>query len=384
MSRPPVSQKMEEALRASSAYRNMDPEDARRLRADLMRVMDVITDDRPVAAAMDSSGPSHLGSQIDTSTTDAGAAGMSDLKNAIGFGDFVKELITNVYDAIVKSSISQMEAYQKLLEDVIKPVSDFANERITDAQANNFAMGMMPNAFSMGSDGKLQAAPGQTPDLSKLGMPGVSMTGNTNAQEITNAAKLQMARQRQQLLATMVMMGINRIVVTDGEINAAMSININTEDRMSQGYANMTSTQASMGAQAQGSANATANTSASASGNLLYARTHSQLDQNASDAYLQAQASLSGRVNLKFKSETMPLDRFADGLSKTLLGDKATPQKTGTSTSGQSAPAAEGQSYGGRDGRGWFRGSRGTAGAPWPVSVTWRGRGVAQPQSWGR
>lgn len=37
---------------------------------------------------------------------------------------------------------------------------------------------------------------------------------------LVTSARLQMARSRQQLLASMVLLGINRIVVTDGAINA--------------------------------------------------------------------------------------------------------------------------------------------------------------------
>ena len=44
------------------------------------------------------------------------------------------------------------------------------------------------------------------------------------------AARLQMARSRQQLLSSMVILGINRIVVTDGAINAKVVFDFRASD----------------------------------------------------------------------------------------------------------------------------------------------------------
>ena len=46
------------------------------------------------------------------------------------------------------------------------------------------------------------------------------------------AARTQLATSRQQLLATMVMLGINRIVVTDGKISAKVMYDFQARDNM--------------------------------------------------------------------------------------------------------------------------------------------------------
>jgi hypothetical protein len=84
----------------------------------------------------------------------------------VDFPGFVASLVHGVFNAIVDASIQQMKAYAELLEEVSKSVDQFAQSNISDASAR------------------------------------------------------QLARQRQQHLATMVLMGINRIIVTDGRINA--------------------------------------------------------------------------------------------------------------------------------------------------------------------
>ena len=53
---------------------------------------------------------------------------------------------------------------------------------------------------------------------------------------IVTAARLQMAKSRQQLLASMVMLGINRIVVTDGTINAKVVFDMRAEDKAKRNY----------------------------------------------------------------------------------------------------------------------------------------------------
>src|SRR6185369_1678300 len=61
------------------------------------------------------------------------------------------------------------------------------------------------------------------PDFGKdlgLGENITSLDEDTIEQKLVPAARNDLARGRQQLLATTILMGINRIIVTDGKINA--------------------------------------------------------------------------------------------------------------------------------------------------------------------
>lgn len=51
---------------------------------------------------------------------------------AISFPEFVADLIRSTFTAIVNSSIQQMEAFTRLLEDVGKSVDQFMSDNITD------------------------------------------------------------------------------------------------------------------------------------------------------------------------------------------------------------------------------------------------------------
>jgi hypothetical protein len=106
----------------------------------------------------------------------------------VNFPDFVSNLLNGVFDSIIDSSIRQMEAYAKLVAGVAKSLDKFAKEN-SDNEARDHLLDRLPQFFSKSSTR-------------------------------TKRRRVQPASSRQQLLATMVMMGINRIVVTDGRISA--------------------------------------------------------------------------------------------------------------------------------------------------------------------
>ena len=75
------------------------------------------------------------------------------------------------------------------------------------------------------------------PDFFKdlgLAMPVDSLDEDTTEEVLVPAARQQMAIDRQRMLLMMVMMGINRLVVTDGSIKAAVIFQLNTTDLVQQ------------------------------------------------------------------------------------------------------------------------------------------------------
>ena len=107
----------------------------------------------------------------------------------VNFPDFVSNLLNGVFDSIIDSSIRQMEAYAKLVAGVTKSLDQFTNENISDNEARDHLLDRLPQFFPKSSTR-------------------------------TKRRRVRLASSRQQLLATMVLMGINRIVVTDGRISA--------------------------------------------------------------------------------------------------------------------------------------------------------------------
>jgi len=120
------------------------------------------------------------------------SSGADRLVADVNFPDFVSNLLNGVFDSIIDSSIKQMEAYAKLVAGVAKSLDEFANENISENEARDHLSDRLPQFFPKGSTRPKRR-------------------------------RVKLASNRQQLLATMVLMGINRIVVTDGRISAKIT-----------------------------------------------------------------------------------------------------------------------------------------------------------------
>jgi len=115
------------------------------------------------------------------------------LVSEVDFPAFVSDLIGGVFDAIVDASIKQMEAYMELVKSVAKSIDEFMEDNISENSPRD--------------------------DLT-----GQSSCGDDDALPIDPAGH-RLKLDRQQALATQIMMGINRIVVTKGSIKASVSFN---------------------------------------------------------------------------------------------------------------------------------------------------------------
>lgn len=156
------------------------------------------------------------------------------LVSAVDFPSFVTGLIEGVFGAIVNASIEQMHAYERLLASVAKTVKQFLKAGIDNTVARDVLMQEFAGILCWQGS---QAASGRgrrlvlCPHAKRASLVRIAvtiglkkrLTDLNDAQEelrLVAATRRRIARNRQQLLATTLLMGINRIVVTDGSINA--------------------------------------------------------------------------------------------------------------------------------------------------------------------
>jgi hypothetical protein len=264
--------------------------------------------------------------------------------NAIEFPTFVADLIKGTYNAIIDASIKQMEAYAELIANVAKTVDQFMSDNITDNQARDYLTAQYPGHFQIdASDGSPKVAlregaadrekPNFKTDLELSDDPDLS--DETAEQTLVPAARRKLARQRQQMLSTMVMMGVNRIVVTSGRIRATMGFRIDAHDRATAATASEfdeQNTTAASGWFGFGGA-ATVNT-------VTYV---SSTKKDSSDE-LNVSADLTGEVDLRFKSDYLPLERMATPqMINAIQGNTPNPgANTPVSSGGAQQPAAAG------------------------------------------
>jgi hypothetical protein len=130
----------------------------------------------------------------------------------------------------------------------------------------------------------------------------------------------------------MVLMGINRIVVTSGRIYAKMGFQIDASDTGTASTASQFDFkhEANAGGSFLGFG-------ADVKTSVAYV---SSQKRDSSDA-INVEADLTGEVDLKFKSETFPLERFADMNAITQIqGNTANPAANTPQSSTTAPPAA--------------------------------------------
>ncbi|HSC81392.1 MAG TPA: hypothetical protein VLC08_13635 [Chitinolyticbacter sp.] len=323
-----------------------------------------------------------FGQALRTGVEQAGA-----LMSAVNFNDFVSGLIDGVFNSIVTSSIQQMEAYAKLVADVSKSLNQFRDDNTTQNQGRDHLVEQFPDLFqiNMGGGGfgdfgdfggESSAPPGPRVVLREgvdektavarlnqtlpLDRPLSRLDDELVEALLVPAARTQIATSRQQLLATIVMLGINRIVVTDGKISAKVMYDFQARDNSryrysatqfdheKDQYGNVQKTHSGEGSHENSREQGTAvrdqngnvvsgpsyygnrggtyygrSGGAAYEGGTSYSKGDYKYNEKPiikmmstsslqNDSSLQARASLAGQVEVNFKSDYMPLDKLAN------------------------------------------------------------------------
>ena len=309
-----------------------------------------------------------------------GAAAAGAYLQAVNFPDFVAQLIQGVFHSIVLSSIEQMEAYGRLVQSVAMTLNQFRDENVTANQGRDHLVDQFPDLFRLdidtGEEGAQprvrlrdgvdeDAAVKKVSSLPVEGEPVQSLDDDTIEEKLVPAARTQLATSRQQLLATMVLMGINRIVVTDGRIAAKVLFDFQAKDNMKWAYSATkfdygdqyrTTREGEQESDLQGASTSSSkddydHRDASYYSKGKYKSTSEPVlklasaTQATTDAALQTKASLTGQVEVNFKSETFPLEKMADSFQIGRIQDAAkpasqAPQTASAGSTGGTAPSA--------------------------------------------
>jgi len=157
--------------------------------------------------------------------------------DAVDFPNFVASLIHGVFHAIVDASVRQMNAYAELIRSAGATVDQFRSENLTDQDGRDWLVSMYPDVFEKAPSGKIAMAPNA--DLENAVRRLRRFRFDLNALEpadieskLVPAARRHLAGSRQQVLSTMVLMGINRIVVTDGRLAAKLGFRSPSRSRL--------------------------------------------------------------------------------------------------------------------------------------------------------
>lgn len=281
----------------------------------------------------------------------AGAAGA--VSDELDFANFVASLVHGTFDAIVDASIRQMEAFAELVSVVAKDIDTFTRENVTPNQVRDWLVERFPADLGLelpsGAEGRprLRVQPGGEGEedtfafrspawLDDFGLSGEELTDELVESRLIPAARRVVAENRMRDLATMVLMGLNRVRVDSGLISARIRIRAAAADTTSVDYASSQDTTGSNQRWGRRGSNTYAQPKALVSTVGVNVQAESQL-----------QAELFGEVRINFSSETVPLERFADAAAIQLLerhargGRRAAPQQQQQQQPAQQPPGGE-------------------------------------------
>ena len=378
---PYVRDRVRHTLLNSQAFRRLPPETQRQLAHDMVKVASYIVggeDGRnlPAAAALPETssalagatvgaelpanrpGPPQkvAGEDFKAAAAEQGSKAFTQMVRDIDFPKFVAGLIDGVFNAIVDASIKQMEAYAELVKNVAKSVDQFMKDNVSENQARDYLADRYPDHLQVDTEGEQpQVKPKEgydqdnLPDFFKdLGLTGPveNLDEDVTEEVLVPAARKRMAMDRQQLLATMVLMGINRIVVTNGNISASVVFELKTRDVVARDFEQT--------AEQKGGQYANKTTRPSFWGWFSPSVTRERegswgnfkvttVQGEDSEAKAEMKAKLTGNVNINFKSETFPLERMADVLQINEIQQKTPASNVAGQPAGQTPPASGGR-----------------------------------------
>jgi hypothetical protein len=368
--RPEVRAKVRELLSQSEAFAQLSPAQQQQVARDTALVADTLVGQQQAAdmRSMAMNDQFKEGQKAveaigeDPFTAGAareGAYVAGEFLKQINFVEFVSGLIDGVFNSIVTSSIEQMEAYSKMVADVSKSLNQFRDENTTDDDGKDQLIEQFPDVFDIGVDEfsgsgqpKLRMRDGVDQDtalarvqstlggLVEGGIDSIDAADPEAEAKLIQAARSHIATARQQLLATMVMMGLSRIVVTNGKIQAKIMYDFNASSQrtlsrsaQARDYARKADGSLDLLSQsegeydrggkhtgdyeraADGSYKGNYDSDYYTKGKYKYAQkpvmTAMSVASDMQNEALTARASLAGNVEVNFKSDYLPLDKMA-------------------------------------------------------------------------
>jgi hypothetical protein len=277
--------------------------------------------------------------------TDAIGRRAGALSDELDFPAFVASLVHGTFDAIVDSTIRQMESFADLVAAVAKPLDQFTQENVSPNQARDYLVERYPKDLALvHDDDGVHVAPRanknadgedepRTPEwLGDFGLAGEELTPELIEEQIVPKARQRVATNRLQTLSTMVLLGMNRVVVKDGSIGARLRFRAAAADHVAVDYA------------VSDGGDEPPSTEWGRRGSRTYDAPKTKVSTVGvnvqSDSELKAE--LFGDVKINFASETVPLDRFIDDARRNVLERHARPPATSAPAPTQtpaSAPA---------------------------------------------
>jgi hypothetical protein len=258
----------------------------------------------------------------------------ADALEAVNFPGFVAALLTGTFKAIVDATTQQVREYANLVASLSQSVDDFSRDKVSLNQVRDWLRDRHPQDLEIelpapGKADQPRLLPradreGQSPAwLEEYGLGGQALSAELTDGPLLDAGRPKVGEERMQTLATLVLMGVNRVVVNDGDIRARLQFHAAARDLV----------KADIEQEQLGISGQQVQSQATTSMMVSTLKANAQADSSI-------KADLMGEVHITFRSETFPLERFADSAAIQLINRHARWQKDAGAPSTAGASSA--------------------------------------------
>jgi hypothetical protein len=230
----------------------------------------------------------------------------NELVDSVDFPKFVRDLLKGVFDANLSVMKAQTDSYIKLMKEATKSSAEFI-KKVKDEES--FAR------LAEKKGGQYNVITEKQPDGSsklQLTNPEGEKVDHDDAEVKKHIleAKIEMAKEHRAALREVILMGVTRLVVEKGEIDAAVEFTIKASRNSSAHHddqnINVNTVEAGYDGGFMGSI------FGGPSGSMTNTNTNISINTSDKKATDDMTATLKGHVNIKFKTDYFKLDNFAN------------------------------------------------------------------------
>lgn len=225
--------------------------------------------------------------------------------NEVDFPQFVKDLLKAVFDANLKVTLDQMKTYQQLIKASMESLSKFIS-KIDDTSTFAYLVEKDGDKFSLGEEetpagDKVQVLTDK--DGNKLDL------GDNEVKARIMDAKIAMAKEQRAMLRETILMGITRLVVEKGVVEASVLFDVQASEHIERRGKSGSETEETSASEDSGGIFSFFGGGTETTRQTRESRITVSSVKAVADAKLAAQ--IKGNVKIQFKSDYFKLDNFA-------------------------------------------------------------------------
>lgn len=304
--RQKAREKAVDVLSGSAAFQGMNLSDQQSIYLSLVNeYMDKLYDEHGLAKPFATDSGKDMGYKGYDPAFQGDTRAFNELVDSVDFPKFVADLLKAVFDANLKVMKQQTDAYIKLMKEATKSAADFIKKvkdeesfaKLAESRSDKYNVTTEKQA-----DGSSKLAL-TTPDGEKVDHE------DAEVKRHILEAKINMAKEHRAALREILLMGVTRLVVNKGEIEASVefSIKASRESKAHHDDQNINVVNAEMAYESP-----LGGLFGGPSGSMSMSNTNIQVNTSDKKATDDLSATLKGKVKIDFKTDYFKLDNFAN------------------------------------------------------------------------